>query len=86
MTEMAQKTFQVNIHSREKTLYDGRVVSVIVPCQSGYLGILADHAPLAAKLSSGKITLRSPEGNTSVIDSCADGFLEVVKNQVTILF
>ena len=82
---MAEKTFQVNIHSREKTVYDGQAVSVIVPCRLGYLGILADHAPLAASLSSGKITLRSPQGATNVIDSRAGGFLEVVKNQVTIL-
>jgi F-type H+-transporting ATPase subunit epsilon len=82
---MAQKTFQVSIHSSERTVYDGRAVSAIVPCRSGYLGILADHAPLAARLRAGKITLRLPEGESSVIDSRADGFLEVLKNKVTIL-
>ncbi len=82
---MAQKTFQVNINSREKVIYEGKAVSLIVPCQSGYLGILADHAPLAARLSKGKITLRLASGGVNLVDSSINGFLEVVKNQATIL-
>jgi F-type H+-transporting ATPase subunit epsilon len=79
------KSFQVNIYSSDKTLYEGQAVSLVVPCQSGYLGILADHAPLVAKLASGKITLRLATGKSSVIDPCSGGFIEVLKNQATLL-
>jgi len=79
------KTFQVGIYSPDKIIYEGRAISLIVPSASGFLGVLADHAPLVAKLSSGKITIRTREGNTSVIDSSPGGFLEVLKNQVTLL-
>jgi len=79
------KSFQVNIYSSDKTLYEGQAVSLVVPCQSGYLGILADHAPLVAKLASGKITLRLATGKSSVIDPCPGGFIEVLKNQATLL-
>jgi F0F1-type ATP synthase epsilon subunit len=49
------------------------------------LGILADHAPLAARLFKRKITLRLASGGVNLVDSSINGFLEVVKNQATIL-
>ena len=79
------KSFQVNIYSSDKTLYEGQAVSMVVPCQSGYLGVLAGHAPLVAKLAAGKITLRLPIGEISIVDSCPGGFIEVLKNQATLL-
>ena len=79
------KTFQVGIYSSDKVIYEGKAVSLIAPSVLGFLGILADHAPLVAKLSSGKITIRTGQGNTSVIDSSPGGFLEVLQNQVTLL-
>ena len=79
------KTFQVGIYSSDKIIYEGKVTSLIVPSISGFLGVLADHAPLVAKLSGGKITIRSGEGSTSVIDSSPGGFLQVLQNQVTLL-
>jgi len=79
------KTFQVGIYSSDKIIYEGQIISLIVPSETGYLGVLADHAPLAAKLSPGKITLRLAGGQINVIDSSTKGFLEVLKNQVTLL-
>lgn len=79
------KNFQVGIYSAEKTLYEGQATSLIVPSQSGYLGILADHAPVVAKLKAGKITLRLSIGSTNVLESSAGGFLEILRNQVTLL-
>ena len=82
---MFTKSFQVGIYSRDKVVYEGQAISLIVPSVSGYLGVLANHAPIVAKLSSGKITIRSLEGDTTVIDSSSDGFLEVLQNQATLL-
>jgi F0F1-type ATP synthase epsilon subunit len=56
---MFTKTFQVGIYSRDKVIYEGKATSLIVPSELGYLGVLADHAPLVAKLSEGKITIRN---------------------------
>ena len=42
--------FRLNIYSQEKTLYDGEIFSLIAPGESGYLGVLANHAPLIANL------------------------------------
>jgi F-type H+-transporting ATPase subunit epsilon len=79
------KPFQVGIYSSNQILYEGIAISLIVPSASGYLGVLADHAPLVAKLLDGKITIRTPEGNTNVIASSSGGFLQVLQNQVTLL-
>lgn len=79
------KTFQVNVYSSDQTLYEGEAVSLIVPAVSGYLGVLADHAPLVVKLADGKITIRSRQGNTNIIDSSPGGFLQVLQNQATLL-
>lgn len=79
------KTFQVGIYSSDKIIYEGKAISLIVPSISGFLGVLADHAPLVARLSSGKITLRLSTGKVNVIDVSVGGFLEVLKNQVTLL-
>lgn len=79
------KTFQVGIYTSDQTLYEAEAVSLVVPAASGYLGVLANHAPLVARLSSGKITIRTRQGNTSVIDSSIGGFLQVLHNQATLL-
>jgi len=79
------KAFQVGIYSSDQTLYEGEAISLIVPSVSGYMGVLADHAPLVARLSGGKITIRTRQGNTSVIDSSPGGFLQVLQNQATLL-
>ena len=79
------KIFQVGIYSSDQTLFEGEAISLRVPSVLGYLGVLAEHAPLIAKLSSGKITIRTRQGNTQVIDSSVGGFLQVLQNQATIL-
>ena len=79
------KTFQVGIYSSEKIIYEGQAISLIAPSEAGYLGVLADHAPLVAKLGAGKITLRLSENQSSVFTIPAGGFLEVLNNQATLL-
>ena len=79
------KTFQVGIYSSDRILYEGEVVSLVAPSASGSLGVLAGHAPLVAKLLDGKIIIRTQQGDTSVIDSSSGGFLQVLKNQATLL-
>jgi len=79
------KNFQLKIVSPAKVVFDGSVESLIVPGVAGYLGILADHAPLISTLKVGKITIRDASGQEKIIPCANKGFLEVLKNQVTIL-
>lgn len=78
------KTFNLTIISPEKTIFNEEAVSLIAPCETGYLGILADHQSLAAKIVKGKIIIRNDSAEQQVIDCGTKGFLEVLNNNVTL--
>ncbi len=80
-----EKDFSLVILNPEKKVYEGRVVSLIAPCQTGYCGILANHAPFIANTEAGKITLRQATGEPKEIPVASRGFLEVLDNNVTLL-
>ena len=78
-------TFTVSIASREGTLYEGSAISLVAPGEIGYLGILRSHAPIITSLIPGKVTVRTDSGRTVLIISNSDGFMDVLKDHVTIL-
>jgi F-type H+-transporting ATPase subunit epsilon len=77
--------FQLNILTPSKTVYKGAASSLIAPAELGYLGVLANHAPLITNLVPGKITFKEGSGRQTVVQSKTKGFLEVLKNNVTLL-
>lgn len=80
------KLFNLSITTPDKTLYEGKVSSLVAPSKIGYLGVLADHAPLIASLTAGRITFREDSDEQKVFDSKGEGgLLEIMKNNVTIL-
>ena len=79
------KLFHVKITTPEKMLFESKASSVTAPGEIGYLGILADHAPLITTLVPGKVSIRDGTGKRTVISSPGGGFLEVLKNNVTLL-
>lgn len=76
--------FDLSVVTPAKTIYKGSVSSLVAPAQLGYLGVLANHAPLAANLKDGKIIIREDAGRELTFP-CQKGFLEVLNNKVTIL-
>ncbi|MCX5710401.1 MAG: hypothetical protein NT060_00275 [Candidatus Omnitrophica bacterium] len=79
------KIFHIDILTPQETIYSGEGVSMVVPAQLGYLGILADHAPLVANILPGKITVREPSGNPREFAVMNKGILEVFSNNASIL-
>jgi F-type H+-transporting ATPase subunit epsilon len=75
--------FKVQIVTREKIVFSGSALSVIVPGAVGYFGVLANHAPLVSTLGEGIVTVRKPDG-TSQTFNVAHGIVEVFRNNVTI--
>lgn len=78
-------TFHLTILSSEKKVFEGDLTSLIIPGRMGYMGVLANHAPLMTSIAPGPITLRDAKGHTTVIDNMNDGFLEVLHNKATVL-
>ena len=79
------KNFHLNILTSEKNIYAGSAVSLTVPGEAGYLGVLADHAPLVTTLMPGKISFKDEAGKQTILESQGKGFLEVFKNEVTVI-
>ena len=82
---MPDKTFSLEILTPARTVFTGEIASLVAPGALGYLGILANHAPLVTTLTPGKITYRDPTGRTAVLQSTGSGLLEVYKNRATLL-
>jgi F-type H+-transporting ATPase subunit epsilon len=80
-----ENLFEINILTPEKTAYKGKAYSLVVPAELGYLGVLANHAPLIAHLVPGKIIFKEESGKLTMIYSKGKGFLEVLNNNATLL-
>lgn len=78
------KTFKLEIVTPERCVIEMDASSVIVPGSEGYLGILADHAPLIAELTLGKVAVKD-EGGSETALAIGGGFMEVRNNVVRIL-
>ena len=76
--------YLLTIVTPEKIFYEDEVVSLIAPGSEGYLGVLTDHAPLITALVPGKLTVKDDKNQESFF-AIGGGFMEVFKNQVTIL-
>ncbi|MFH1334983.1 MAG: ATP synthase F1 subunit epsilon [Candidatus Zixiibacteriota bacterium] len=76
--------YLLTIVTPEKIFYEDEVISLIAPGSEGYLGVLTDHAPLITALVPGKLTVKDQK-NEELNFALGGGFLEVLKNQVTVL-
>lgn len=77
------KEFRLQVFTQERKVLDEPVTSIIVPGEDGYLGVLADHAPLITTLGDGTLTIK--RGTVEREMHIAGGFLEVVSNVATVL-
>ncbi|WP_218079813.1 ATP synthase F1 subunit epsilon [Anthocerotibacter panamensis] len=74
---------KLKIIAPDKVVWDSDVDEVILPSQSGSLGILTNHAPLLTGLNIGVLQVRMQNQMLNIaIDK---GFAEVENNIVTIL-
>jgi len=82
---MAEKTFKLEVVTPDRVvLSDDEIVSVTAPGSEGYLGMLANHAPMMTQLKIGKLDFRRAD-ETSGSMAISGGFLEVFENGVTVL-
>jgi len=79
---MAEFTFR--LVTPQKLLFEGPALSVQAPGSEGYLGILANHAPLITALKPGKLQVKDPTGAVTTY-AVSGGFLEVSSNRASVL-
>ena len=82
---MSDKAFRLEVITPDRiVLSDGEIVSVVLPAYLGYLGVLANHAPLMTELAIGELAVRRADGRSDSM-AASGGFVEVFENVVTVL-
>jgi len=77
--------FHLDIITAEGTVFRADAEALVAPAEFGYLGVLANHAPLIARLQPGKVIVRDGAGVTRLFRSEGGGLLEVLKNNVMLV-
>jgi F-type H+-transporting ATPase subunit epsilon len=82
---MSDRPFKLEVITPDRVvLSDKDIASVVLPGALGYLGVLANHAPLMTELSIGELDFRRIDGSADLM-AVSGGFVEVFDNVVTVL-
>lgn len=82
---MSDRTFKLEVITPDRVvLSDDQVVSIVAPGVEGYLGVMANHAPLMTELTIGQLDIRRADGTADDM-AVSGGFMEVYENKVTVL-
>ena len=84
MAEAGNNTLRVRLVTPDSILVDGTADSVEIPTRTGFIDVLAGHAPLLDELGSGNVTLHGGS-NADQVYFVSQGFVEVLPERVTIL-
>ena len=78
-------TIHVDVVSAEALLYSGTAEFVIVPGESGELGVYPRHAPLVTRLKPGSVRVKVPDQVEEELIYVNGGLVEIQPDVVTIL-
>ena len=78
-------TIQVEVVSAEESVYSGEAAFVVLPGESGELGIYPRHTPLITRIKPGAIRIQPSGGGEEQLIFVAGGILEVQPAMVTVL-
>ena len=78
-------TMRVEIVSNEQNIYSGEAKFVVVPTQTGELGIYPRHMPSMNLVRPGVVRITVPNQDQEVLLAVSGGLLEVRPDKLTIL-
>ena len=76
--------FQLEVITPDRTVFAGEVTSLVAPAAEGYLGVLANHAPLITSLGVGEARATAADG-AEIFFAVTGGFLQVCDNRAILL-
>ena len=76
-------TLQVSIMTPDRLFFNDQAEEIVLPSNTGQMGVLTNHAPLMTALDIGVMLIRKSTEWTSV--ALMGGFALVQQNQVTVL-
>ena len=77
-------TIHVDVVSAEASIFSGLAEFVVLPGESGELGILPGHVPLMTRIKPGAVRIKLPDNKEELI-FVAGGLLEVQPGLITVL-
>ncbi len=77
-------SYHIRVLTPQGPAFEGEAVHALVPTESGFVGVLANHAPYVTASPGGRFEVREPNGQEQKFTVGA-GFFEVGKNQATFL-
>ena len=78
-------TIHVDVVSAEESIFSGEAEFVVLPGESGELGIYPRHTPLITRIRPGAVRIQPPGGGPEQLIFVAGGILEVQPSVVTVL-
>jgi len=81
---MAAATIHVDVVSAEASIFSGEAEFVVLPGESGELGIYPRHTPLITRIKPGAVRIQKPGGEEELV-FVAGGILEVQPRTITVL-
>ena len=78
-------TLHVDVVSAEESIYSGEAEFVVLPGESGELGIYPRHAPLITRIRPGTVEITPAGGGEKQMIFVAGGVLEVQPKVITVL-
>ena len=78
-------TLHVDVVSAEQAIYSGEAEFVVLPGESGELGIYPRHTPLITRIKPGAVRIKPADGGEEELIFVAGGILEVQPKVVTVL-
>jgi len=82
---MAAATIHVDVVSAEESIFSGEAEFVVLPGESGELGIYPRHTPLITRIKPGAVRILPPGGGEEQLIFVAGGILEVQPKVITVL-
>lgn len=77
--------FHVDVVSAKESIFSGPATFVVLPGESGELGILPGHIPLITRIKPGTVRIQNGGPETEELVFVAGGILEVQPRGVTVL-
>jgi len=78
-------TIHVDVVSAEEEIFSGEAEFVVLPGESGELGVYPRHTPLITRIKPGSVRIRIPGRSEEELVFVAGGILEIQPDLVTVL-
>lgn len=78
-------TIQVEVVSAEESIFSGEAEFVVLPGETGELGVYANHTPLITRIKPGAVRIKLPGQAKDELIFVAGGILEIQPDIITVL-